>query len=78
VDIIRSGWTEDLDPRVSPQQKNYGDYTMGRALIDACKPFHWRDAFPGTNIFSPEEKKTVRDRYAAVVDQMRKLDNPRG
>jgi UbiD family decarboxylase len=77
VDIIRSGWTEDLDPRLSPQQKTCGDYTMGRVLVDACKPFYWRDAFPRTNIFSPEEKKAVQKKYAALLDQLQTLKTVR-
>ena len=38
VQILKS-WTSDLDPRLPPEKRERGDFTMGRMLIDACKPF---------------------------------------
>lgn len=73
VEAVRS-WTSDLDSRLAPEQKTSGDYTMGRVLIDACKPFHWKDSFPKTNIFSEDEKEKVRERWAALLEQMRGSD----
>jgi len=70
VEILKSVWTEDLDPRLTPTQKETGAYTAGRILIDACKPFHWRDSFPKTNIFPPEDKQAVKKRWAQLVDEM--------
>jgi 4-hydroxy-3-polyprenylbenzoate decarboxylase len=76
VDIVRSSWTEDLDPRLSPRQKNQGDYTMGRVLIDACKPFHWRESFPRTNIFSPDEKERVKEKWTALIQRFERPLSP--
>lgn len=70
VDIIRKAWTSDLDPRLAPDQKASGEYTMGRMLIDACKPYHWRDSFPKTNIFSPEEREQVKERWVALLEEI--------
>jgi UbiD family decarboxylase len=39
VDVVRDAWTADLDPRVSPARREAGDLTVGRMLINACKPF---------------------------------------
>jgi hypothetical protein len=72
---VRS-WTSDLDSRLTPEQKAAGDYTMGRVLVDACKPFHWKDAFPKTNIFSEEEREKVRERWAALLQDL--TGAPRG
>ena len=69
VEAVRS-WTSDLDSRLTPEQKASGDYTMGRVLVDACKPFHWKDAFPKTNIFSEEEKENVKERWAALLENL--------
>src|SRR5207302_4895334 len=46
IDIIRNAWSTPLDPRIEPERKAAGDNTNSRAIIDACRPFHWRDKFP--------------------------------
>jgi len=46
IDIIRNCTTNHLDPRLSPEKRANGDYSAARAVIDACRPFHWRDRFP--------------------------------
>ncbi|OGQ74572.1 MAG: hypothetical protein A3G40_12210 [Deltaproteobacteria bacterium RIFCSPLOWO2_12_FULL_57_22] len=70
VDIVSRTWTSDLDPRLTPVQKESGDYTIGRMLLDACKPYHWRDSFPKTNIFSPEERQQVRERWGGLLKEL--------
>jgi len=70
VDIMHNAWTSDLDPRLTPEQKTSGDYTMGRLLINACKPFSWKDSFPKTNIFSTEERQQVRERWAGLLQEI--------
>jgi 3-polyprenyl-4-hydroxybenzoate decarboxylase len=76
VEIVRNAWTSDLDPRLTPAQKAAGDYTMGRMLIDACKPYPWKDAFPKTNIFSPEERRRVSERWATLLDEIELAGKP--
>lgn len=63
IQVIKS-WTSDLDPRLSPEKRDKGDYTIGRMLIDACKPFPWRDRFPQANRFSPEMRKQVFEKWS--------------
>ena len=46
IEIIRNAWSTPLDPRIEPERRAVGDYTNSRAIIDACRPFHWRDKFP--------------------------------
>ncbi|HLY66408.1 MAG TPA: UbiD family decarboxylase, partial [Chloroflexota bacterium] len=42
-DLIRGGWSTPLDPRISPEKRAKGDFTSSRMIIDATRPFHWRD-----------------------------------
>ncbi len=72
IDIVHNAWTSDLDPRLTPEQKASGDYTMGRMLIDACKPYTWRDSFPKTNVFSSEERRQVGERWAGLLEEIEK------
>ncbi len=70
VDILHNAWTTDLDPRLTPEQKASGDYTMGRLLVNACKPFSWMDSFPKTNIFSTEERRQVAERWGKLLNEI--------
>lgn len=75
IDIIHSAWTSDLDPRLTPVQKQTGDYTMGRVLIDACKPYYWKESFPEPNVFSPEEKRQVKERWESLLREIQTRSN---
>jgi UbiD family decarboxylase len=71
VDVIRGGWTSNLDPRLPPAQQEQGDLTSGRLLIDACRPYHWRHRFPPVNKFDRDRRKIVADKWKDVLDQFR-------
>jgi hypothetical protein len=36
-------------------------------LINACKPFAWRDQFPKTNVFSAAERKAVETKWSELL-----------
>ena len=68
VQTLKS-WTSDLDPCLSPEKREKGDFTMGRMLIDACKPFTWRDRFPMSNKFSSAKRKEIWEKWMAQLQQ---------
>ena len=72
VDVIRDAWTGDLDPRVSPARREAGDLTVGRMLINACRPFSWRDQFAKTNVFSADERKKVKTKWRDLLENLGK------
>jgi hypothetical protein len=37
-------------------------------LINACRPFTWRDQFPKSNVFSSEERKLVEAKYHELFE----------
>ena len=63
IDIIRNAWSTPLDPRIEPERKAAGDLTNSRAVIDACRPWHWRDQFPKVSKPSPEERRIAQERF---------------
>lgn len=67
VQILHNSWTSDLDPRVPPEKRDKGDFTIGKMLIDACKPFHWRDRFPVSNHFSPEMRAKTWEKWGQKI-----------
>ncbi|MDP2643933.1 MAG: UbiD family decarboxylase [Desulfobacterales bacterium] len=73
LEVVHNAWTSDLDPRLTPEQKSSGDYTMGRLLINACKPYSWKNSFPRTNIFSSEERQGIRQKWAVVLREIEEM-----
>jgi UbiD family decarboxylase len=63
IDIIRNAWSTPLDPRIEPERKAAGDLTNSRAVIDACRPWHWRDQFPRVNVPTPEERRIAQEKF---------------
>ncbi len=59
--------TTPLDPRIEPERKAAGDYTNSRAVIDACRPFHWRDTFPAVNMPSPEQRREALHKFGHLM-----------
>ena len=51
-------WSTPLDPllREPPWQNN-------RGIIDACRPYGWKDEFPKVAEASPDLKKQIREKY---------------
>jgi hypothetical protein len=39
-------------------------------LINACKPFSWRDQFPKTNVFDAEDRKRVQNKWKDLLAKM--------
>lgn len=68
VDIIRDGWSGGVDPLLSPEQRQTNNLTMGRMLINACKPWAWRKEFPESNVFSREERRAIEERWADLLN----------
>jgi len=37
-------------------------------LINACKPFHWKDEFPPSNTPSPEIAQKAREKFGWLLN----------
>ena len=74
IDIIRNAWSTPLDPRIEPERKAAGDFTNSRAVIDACRPCHWRDQFPKVNTPSPEERRHRAGEVRPSVQELIRAD----
>lgn len=67
IDIIRRAWSTPLDPRIHPEEKAKGNPTNSRAIIDATRPWEWRDRFPAVNYPSPEVAKLAREKFGYLL-----------
>jgi len=67
IDIINGTWSTPLDPRLDPLDREKGKFTNSRAIIDACRPFHWRDRFPRVNKLGPAALSEARRRFGDLL-----------
>jgi 4-hydroxy-3-polyprenylbenzoate decarboxylase len=68
IQFITGSWDSIADPALPPERRAAGDLTHSVALIDACRPFHWRDRFPMTNAPSAEVARKARERFGWLLD----------
>ncbi len=60
IDIIRRCWSTVMDPVI---RKPAQGYFNSRAIIDACKPFEWREEFPAEIRIDPALAERVRAKF---------------
>ncbi len=63
IDIIRKAWSGALDPR-----KRVGDNFNSRAIVDACRPYEWKDEFPPVAESSPDLKQKTYEKWKDLLD----------
>jgi 4-hydroxy-3-polyprenylbenzoate decarboxylase len=69
IDIIPRCWSTPLDPRISPEDKKAGKMMNSRAVIDATRPWEWRDQFPVVNRPSKEWRREAIDKWGWVTQR---------
>jgi UbiD family decarboxylase len=67
VDIVRNGWSSPLDPRIPQENKDKGVTCNSKMIIDACRPFGWREQFPTASALSIEEMRQIEDKWRSVL-----------
>jgi UbiD family decarboxylase len=68
IQFIQGSWDSPADPALPPERRKAGDTTHSVAIINACKPYHWRDQFPPSNTPSKETLKKARDKFGWLLD----------
>lgn len=63
IEIIRQCWSGPLDPRVPQGKKGFNS----RAIIDACRPYDWKDKFPPVAESSPELREKTLAKWRDVI-----------
>ena len=67
IDFLTGRLSMASDPRLDPEKRKAGDLTCSTAIIDACRPWAWRDQFPRTTKTPPEVMEQVRKKWAKVL-----------
>jgi 4-hydroxy-3-polyprenylbenzoate decarboxylase len=68
IQFIDNSWDSPADPRLSPERRAAGDMSHSVAVINACKPFHWRERFPPSNAPSPEVARKAKEKFGWLLD----------
>jgi 4-hydroxy-3-polyprenylbenzoate decarboxylase len=66
IDIIRRAWSGPLDPAIPTERKGFNS----RAIIDATRPYEWRDKFPAVNAVSDGLREELDKKYASLLKQV--------
>ncbi|HLQ60906.1 MAG TPA: UbiD family decarboxylase [Candidatus Acidoferrales bacterium] len=68
IDIIQRAWSTPLDPRIPPDRKAVKDFTNSRALIDATRPWEWKDKYAPINVPPREQREAALKRWGFLLD----------
>jgi UbiD family decarboxylase len=67
VDIVRNAWSSALDPRITADARARGETAHSKMIVDACKPFGWKDEFPQTSALSFDDARAIKDKWTAAL-----------
>ncbi len=68
MDFIRNAWASPADPLIPPDERAKGNITNSRMIIDACRPYHWRDRFSPVTKASPELARKAREKFSYLLE----------
>jgi 3-polyprenyl-4-hydroxybenzoate decarboxylase len=67
IDIVRDAWSSALDPRIPVEKKMAGATSHSKAIVDACRPFAWKDNYPPTSSLTEDEVRTIESKWGAAL-----------
>ena len=66
IEIATNCWSSPIDPRLSPKKRAAGDFTNSRAILDACRPFSWRNQFPKVHSIDSAYRNEIRQKWKEI------------
>ena len=66
IEIAANCWSTPIDPRLTPEKRAAGDFTNSRAILDACRPFAWRDKFPKVHSIDSAYRNEIKQKWKEV------------
>jgi 4-hydroxy-3-polyprenylbenzoate decarboxylase len=63
VSVIGRAWSGPLDPAIHPDERGFNS----RLLIDATKPWEWRDRF-SDSVVTADQARAARERWGWILD----------
>jgi len=69
IDIIQRAWSTPLDPRIPPTKRREKNFTNSRALIDATRPWEWKDEYAPINVPPREAREAAHQRWGYLLEK---------
>jgi 3-polyprenyl-4-hydroxybenzoate decarboxylase len=66
IEIATHCWSSPIDPRLFPEQRKAGDFTNSRAILDACRPFAWRNQFPKVHSIDFTYQNEIKQKWKEI------------
>src|SRR6201999_1671989 len=67
IDIVRNAWSSALDPRIPDENKQSGITSHSKAIIEAVRPFGWRDKYPPTSALTADEAREIEKKWSSAI-----------
>jgi 4-hydroxy-3-polyprenylbenzoate decarboxylase len=67
IDIVRNAWSSALDPRIPPDAKAQGITSHSKAIIEALRPFGWKDSYPPTSALTADEARAIETKWGDAI-----------
>ncbi len=69
IDIIHRAWSTPLDPRIPPARRKENNFTNSRALIDATRPWEWKEQYAPINVPPREVREAAHQRWGYLIEK---------
>jgi 4-hydroxy-3-polyprenylbenzoate decarboxylase len=67
IDIVRNAWSSALDPRIPDESKRSGTTSHSKLIIEAVRPFGWKDKYPPTSALTAEEASEISSKWSGAI-----------
>ncbi len=67
IQFITNSWDSPCDPILTPAKRAICDMSHSVAIIDACKPYYWRDKFPPTNAPTAAIARKAQEKFGYLL-----------
>jgi 4-hydroxy-3-polyprenylbenzoate decarboxylase len=67
IDIVRNAWSSALDPRIPEADKRAGITSHSKAIIEAVRPFAWKDSYPPTSALTQDEARDIEAKWGGAI-----------
>jgi UbiD family decarboxylase len=67
ADIVRNSWSSALDPRIPLEVKEGGTTSHSKLILEAVRPFAWKDRFPPTSALTHGEAREIESKWGAAL-----------
>jgi 4-hydroxy-3-polyprenylbenzoate decarboxylase len=67
IDIVRNAWSSALDPRIPAEAKAAGVTSHSKAIIEAVRPFGWKDKYPPTSALTADEAREIEMKWGGAI-----------